>query len=77
MPSELEIYKFKHKPPEDPPVKVIPRRRPFQFPLPVEMSFINDILPDRTQGKSWMANAIIDAFKILVRIRDTIRDSYL
>ena len=51
--------------------------RPYQFPVPVEMFFMDDVLPDRTQGKSWMGNALINLIKVIIRVRDNIDDNYL
>jgi hypothetical protein len=44
--------------------------------VPVEMFFIDDVLPDRTQGKSWVGNALIDLIKVIVHVRDNIGDNY-
>jgi len=56
---------------EKPPV-VITKRRPFSFILPIEFSAMDEILPNPSQGKSWMANALVDFWKVLNRMKDAI-----
>lgn len=76
MPAARELYTYQLSDDGQEPIRVV-NRRPYQFPVPIEADLMKDILPNRSQGKSWMANAVIDLFKILIKIRDTVRDSYL
>ena len=68
--DDNEIYEFKEA--KKKPLVTVKKKKPFSGPWPYEFTFVEDILPDPTQGKSWIINFIIDALKIAWRIKETL-----
>ena len=68
--DDNEVYNFKKT--KKKPLVTVKKKKPYSGPWPYEFTFVEDILPNPTQGKSWIINFIIDALKIAWRIKETL-----